>query len=101
MLGIPPEELWRLIPGATADDVNRWVQAKQEYQAKDVVKNAVASALASQPSYANVTLKSGGGPGGEGGIPSTLPVELPAGTPSTVSETKGARTVGQGAPGVH
>jgi hypothetical protein len=84
MLGIPAEELWRLIPGATADDVNRWVQARQEYQAKDVVKNAVAAALQSQPQYANVQQQIGGGPGG-GGIQSSLPVQIPAGTQGQVT----------------
>jgi hypothetical protein len=73
MLGIPVEELWRLIPGATADDVNRWVQAKQEYQAKDIVKHAVAAALQSQPQYANVQASAGG-------LPVSVPVQVPAGT---------------------
>jgi hypothetical protein len=73
MLGIPVEELWRLIPGATADDVNRWVQAKQEYQAKDIVKDAVAAALQSQPQYANVQASAGG-------LPVSVPVQVPAGT---------------------
>lgn len=94
MLGIPVEELWRRIPGATADDVNRWAQAKQTESAKDVVKNAVAAALQSQPSYANVTMSNSG-------LQSTLPVELPAGTKGKVVEAKTARTVGQGAPDVH
>jgi len=73
MLGIPAEELWRLIPGATEDDVNRWIQARQEYQAKDIVKNAVAAALQSQPGYANVQTT-------QAGLPVSVPVETPAGT---------------------
>jgi hypothetical protein len=73
MLGIPVEELWRLIPGATADDVNAWVRAKQEYQAKDVVKDAVAAAMQSQPQYANVQSSAAG-------FPASLPVQIPAGT---------------------
>lgn len=94
MLDIPVEELWHLIPGATADDVNRWAQAKQEENAKSVVKDAVAAAMQSQPSYANVQMNSAG-------LPSNLPVELPAGTPGQVTKAQSARTVGQGAPDVH
>lgn len=78
MLGIPTEELWRLIPGATADDVNRWVQAKQEYQAKDVVKDAVAAALQSQPQYTNVQQTISG-------VPTSVPVQVPAGTVGQVT----------------
>lgn len=88
MLGIPAEELWRLIPGATADDVNRWVQAKQEYQAKDIVKDAVAAALQSQPGYSNVQTS-------QGGLPVSVPVQVPAGTGaaqgSTVTGTQKAK----------
>lgn len=98
MLGIPAEELWRLIPGATADDVNRWVQARQQYQAKDVVKNAVAAAMQAQPQFANVTTN-------VGGVPATLPVEIPAGTQGTVTKATGARSArpatGGGGTGVH
>ena len=84
MLGIPVEELWRLIPGATADDVNRWVKAKQEYQAKDVVKDAVAAALQSQPGYSNVQTS-------QAGLPVSVPVQVPAGTPGEVIGTKKAK----------
>jgi hypothetical protein len=90
MLGIPVEELWRLIPGATADDVNRWVQAKQQYDAKSVVKDAVAAALQSQPQYTNVQQQIGGGPGG-GGIQSSVPVQIPAGTEGKVVGTAKAK----------
>jgi hypothetical protein len=84
MLGIPVEELWRLIPGATADDVNAWVRAKQEYQAKDVVKDAVAAALQSQPGFANVQTT-------QGGLPVSVPVEVPAGTPGQVTGVNKAK----------
>ena len=98
MLGIPVEELWRLIPGATADDVNRWVQAKQQYQAKEVVKDAVAAAMQAQPQYASVSTDIGG-------VQATLPVEIPAGTESKVTKTSGARsarpTTGGGGLNVH
>jgi hypothetical protein len=33
MLGIPVTELWRRIPGATADDVNAWIDAANEKDA--------------------------------------------------------------------
>jgi hypothetical protein len=84
MLGIPVEELWRLIPGATADDVNAWVRAKQEYQAKDVVMDAVAAALQSQPGFANVQTT-------QGGLPVSVPVEVPAGTPGQVTGVNKAK----------
>jgi hypothetical protein len=106
MLGIPVEELWALIPGATADDVNRWVQAKQAKSAEQVVKDAVAAAMQSQPTYASVTTSVGGKPGqpgqggqpgkpgqaGPGGLPATLPVQIPAGTQSQVTAATGARS---------
>lgn len=88
MLGIPVEELWPLIPGATADDVNRWVQAKQTKKAEDVVKDAVAAALQSQPQYANVQQAVGGGAsgsGGAGGLQTSVPVQIPAGTTGQVT----------------
>jgi hypothetical protein len=100
MLGIPAEELWRRIPGATADDVNSWMEARQNEEAKDVVKHAVAAAMTNQPAYANVTASAGG-------VPATVPVQLPAGTEegATVQKTAGARTArpstGGGGAGVH
>jgi hypothetical protein len=99
MLGIPVEELWHLIPGATADDVNRWLQARQAYQAKDIVKNAVAAAMQAQPQYATIQQQSGGS-GGKGGVESTIPVQIPAGTEGTVEQASGARTARPGM-GVH
>ncbi|HWI66843.1 MAG TPA: phage portal protein, partial [Nitrospiraceae bacterium] len=84
MLGIPVEELWTLIPGATADDVNRWVQAKQAKNAEQVVKDAISSALQSQPQYTNVKQQVGGGPNG-GGAEVSVPVQIPAGTSGKVT----------------
>jgi hypothetical protein len=91
MLGIPVEELWPLIPGATADDVNRWVQAKQAKKAEDVVKDAVAAALQSQPQYTNVKQNVGGGPGG-GGAGVSIPVQIPAGTSGKVTGATAAKS---------
>ena len=48
MLGIPVEELWRLIPGATADDVNRWAIAKQREDAQAAVQQALQQAQSLQ-----------------------------------------------------
>jgi hypothetical protein len=100
MLGIPVEELWRLIPGATADDVNRWVQAKQAYNAKDVVKDAVAAALQSQPQYSSITSSVGGGPGG-GGVEATVPVQIPAGTKANYRQRARAQRPASGGGGVN
>jgi hypothetical protein len=30
MLGIPPQELWERVPGATQQDIERWKAAAQE-----------------------------------------------------------------------
>jgi hypothetical protein len=98
MLGIPVEELWHLIPGVTSDDVTRWLEARQRYQAKDIVKNAVAAALQSQPGFANVQTS-------QGGLPVSVPVEVPAGTPAEVTDVKkakpGATATGGGGLNVH
>ena len=91
MLGIPVEELWTLIPGATADDVNRWVQAKQAKNAEQVVKDAISSALQSQPQYTNVKQQVGGGPNG-GGAGVSVPVQIPAGTPGKVTGATPAKS---------
>jgi hypothetical protein len=91
MLGIPVEELWALIPGATADDVNRWIQAKQQKNAQEIVKDAVAAALQSQPQYTNVKQNVGGGPGG-GGVGVSVPVQIPAGTAGQVTGARPAKS---------
>jgi SPP1 Gp6-like portal protein len=46
MLGIPPEELWRRIPGATADDVEAWRQARLRAEALATAQAAQQQALA-------------------------------------------------------
>jgi hypothetical protein len=86
MLGIPAEELWHRIPGVTADDVNSWMQARQDYEAKDVVKHAVASALQNQPAYTSMTANAGG-------QPATVPVQIPAGAEEsgTITATHNAK----------
>jgi hypothetical protein len=40
MLGVPVEELWRRIPGVTADDINSWLIAKQRADAQATIDAA-------------------------------------------------------------
>jgi SPP1 Gp6-like portal protein len=75
MLGIPVEELWRRIPGATADDVNSWLRAKQREEAEAQADAAVQEAMQLQAAGVQVkgtvadvagqpaALTSGGQPG--------------------------------------
>jgi Phage portal protein, SPP1 Gp6-like len=49
MLGIPVEELWRRIPGVTADDVNSWFMAKKRAEAQAMVQQAVTAAQPQLP----------------------------------------------------
>jgi Phage portal protein, SPP1 Gp6-like len=82
MLGVPVEELWRRIPGVTADDVNSWMQARQHQNAQEIVQQAVQQAVQTQPAQATVT-------GSAGGLQANIPVALPPGaeqgTPITVT----------------
>lgn len=48
MLGVPVEELWRRIPGVTADDVEAWLQAKARAEAQATAEQAAKVALAVQ-----------------------------------------------------
>ena len=83
MLGVPQEELWRRIPGVTADDVASWLLAKQRADAQAVVQQAVAGAQGpSTPPGATP----GAGPGAPGAAPpsaagaaGTLPPTVPGG----------------------
>ena len=45
MLGIPVTELWRRIPGATADDVESWVKTATEKSALNELNDLLNSAL--------------------------------------------------------
>lgn len=49
MLGVPAEELWKRIPGVTADDVEAWQLAAQREQAQALINQAMAQASAPQP----------------------------------------------------
>jgi hypothetical protein len=44
MLGVPVQELWRYIPGVTAEDVQAWLLAAQREQAQAIVEQAIAQA---------------------------------------------------------
>jgi hypothetical protein len=48
MLGVPVEELWKRIPGVTADDVQSWLLAKQREDAQQVIQQAVTAAQQQQ-----------------------------------------------------
>jgi len=50
MLGVPAEELWARIPGATADDVATWRLAAQRERAQALVQQAITAQ--SQPKLA-------------------------------------------------
>jgi hypothetical protein len=45
MLGVPVEELWRRIPGVTADDVESWRKAKIQAEAKAAAQQAQQQAM--------------------------------------------------------
>ena len=49
MLGVPAQELWTRIPGATAEDVAAWTLAKQRDEANQIVQQAVSAAQAGLP----------------------------------------------------
>jgi len=42
MLGVPAEELWSRVPGATSDDVASWQLAYQREQAQQIVQQMIA-----------------------------------------------------------
>jgi hypothetical protein len=48
MLGVPVEELWRRIPGVTADDIESWLEARARAEAQATAAEAAKVALAVQ-----------------------------------------------------
>jgi hypothetical protein len=67
MLGVPEEELWARVPGATADDVSSWQLAAQRQKAQELVQQ-----IASQQA----------GAAAPGAVPGALPPPgAPVGTP--------------------
>jgi len=49
MLGVPAEELWARIPGATADDVASWQLAAQRERAQAIIQQIVAQRTGIMP----------------------------------------------------
>jgi hypothetical protein len=84
MLGVPQEELWSKIPGATADDVAAWRLSAQRAQAQQLVQQIVAQNQQAQ-------LPPGQGPNG------SLP--NPPGTPGQTAPIQGIPAPG-GSPAV-
>jgi hypothetical protein len=87
MLGVPVEELWRFIPGATADDVNAWLEARQEEQAQAAIQQALQFAVqsaAQQTPGAAGALPPGSAPPPQPAVPpmpTVAPGTLPAPAP--------------------
>jgi hypothetical protein len=81
MLDVPVEELWRRIPGVTADDVNTWMLAKQQEDAQELADQAVQAAAlgAQQPVRAAVA---SGAPIPSGGQSGSQPVAQTVPTPT-------------------
>jgi hypothetical protein len=59
MLGVPVEELWRRIPGVTADDINSWLIAKQRADAQATIDAARQQASALQSVQAQAQAAAG------------------------------------------
>ena len=80
MLGVPPEELWRRIPGVTADDVEAWQQARAQAEAQATAEQAAKAALAYQAgTLIPVTPPPPGQPGAApGGPPAVGPGQPPS-----------------------
>jgi hypothetical protein len=69
-LGVPAEELWSRIPGATADDVVNWRLAAQRQQAQAIVQQMIAQQqMAAQPG----AIPPPGVPPVPGGAPLSVP----------------------------
>jgi len=92
MLGIPVEELWKWVPGASADEVISWVKAKQEEEAEAAANEAVKTSIQMQQAGVPIApvltqqalAPDGSTPGGGGGsAPGTRGgTNSPDGTPA-------------------
>jgi SPP1 Gp6-like portal protein len=100
MLEIPVEELWKRVPGATADDVNSWLRAKQQEEAEAQADAAVAEAMQFQKAGVNLapvqTEIAAGTPGGQGQPQASQPGQpakaaLPAARPAPPRPRPGGR----------
>jgi hypothetical protein len=79
MLGVPPEELWRRIPGVTADDVAAWQAARAQAEAQATADQAAKAALAYQMgTLIPATPPPAGGAAPPGGQPALGPGQPPS-----------------------
>ena len=85
-LGVPEQELWQRIPGATADDVASWQLAYQRQQAQQIVQQMIqqqmaAGATQGAPPQAAAMMSPPSNPGGVPGpqAPGALPPGAPPG----------------------
>jgi hypothetical protein len=74
MLGVPEQELWSRVPGATADDVASWQLAAQREKAQAILQQLLQQQLGLAPSMAPAGAP--GAPGG-GGAPAGNPLGMP------------------------
>lgn len=99
MLGIPEQELWAKVPGATADDVQSWLLAAQREQAQALVQQAVQAAAGIAPPAPGgppVPGQTAGlpipAPAVPGGLPGQTPPPLPqGGTPANPPKGPGGK----------
>jgi hypothetical protein len=75
MLGVPAEELWARIPGATADDVASWQLAAQREKAQEMLQQILSQQLQMTPGAPGVP---GAPPSPPGVMPPTQPAIPPA-----------------------
>jgi hypothetical protein len=88
MLGVPSEELWARVPGATADDVASWQLAAQRDKAQQIVQQMLADQLQMQlPSVS---------PGGQPVMP--MPPQQQPTPPGIPPEMGGPQALPPGAP---
>jgi hypothetical protein len=88
-LGVPEEELWARIPGATADDVASWQLASQREKAQQIVQQMISQQMAVAPAGAPPAAAAigGGAPPGAPSLPggaaemATPPGGFPAASP--------------------
>ena len=93
MLGVPPEELWRRIPGVTADDVEAWQAARAMAEAQATAEQAQKAALAYQAGtlIPATPPPAGGAPAGPGAGSAIGPGQIPSQAgpaPETPAETQ-------------
>jgi hypothetical protein len=78
MLGVPAEELWARIPGATADDVAAWQLAAQRQKAQELLQQILQQQMAGGVAGAPLP------PGAGGPAPGMPPAPGVSGSPGVV-----------------